>query len=262
MKKSRLAIVLTLVAFLIVFTNTIIISNPSGAPSGRTNSPADGATCNSGGCHGGTPSTSTTILSSNIPANGYTANTSYTFTVTVPGINNKGFEVSPQKNDGTLVGTLTAGTGNHLVATKYVTQSSTKSSNPGVWTFKWKSPAQGSGDVNFYGCFVNGRFSELITQVLAVKENVSASITDIAEQSIQVFPNPINGDFNIYLNNISSDKLTVEIYDLSGKKVAQVYNGSFTNIVPVHGYNLNNGMYILNISTGNKTYCKRIVINN
>ncbi len=262
MKKSTLCITSTLIAFLIIFSHTILISNPTGAPSGRTNSPADAATCNEGGCHGGAASTTSTILTHNIPTGGYIANTTYTFTVKVPGTHFKGFEISPQKNDGTILGTLTAGSGTHLVANKYITHSSAKSSNPAVWTFTWKSPAQGTGDVNFYGSFVNGQFDEMINQVLTVKENVAASISDIAEQSIQIFPNPGNGNFNIYLNNIATAPLNIDLYDIGGKKVAQIYNGNFSPIVSMHHLNLTNGMYILHISAGDNTYCKRLVINN
>ncbi|MDZ4756993.1 MAG: T9SS type A sorting domain-containing protein [Bacteroidota bacterium] len=39
-----------------------------------------------------------------------------------------------------------------------------------------------------------------------------------------MFPSPSNGNFNIYLNNISAEKLYIDMYDLNGKKVTQVYN--------------------------------------
>jgi len=262
MKKRTLALTTSLIAFLSIFSYTILISNPTGAPDGRTNSPADGATCNDGGCHGATLSTSTTILSSNIPANGYAPNTSYTFTVKVPGTSKKGFQVSPQKTDGTLVGTLTAGSGSQVNSSKYITHTAAKSSNPATWTFTWKSPAAGAGDVNFYGSFVNGQFNELFTQLLTVKENTATAIASITEQSIQIFPSPSNGNFNIDIGNISAERLIINLYDLNGKKVAQVYNGNFANIIPFQNSSLNDGMYLLNIETGNASYSKRIIINN
>ena len=137
--KKNVLFAFTVSAVLLLNSN-VLKSNPSGAPAGRTNSPSDGATCNSSGCHGGVLSTSTNILTNNIPAAGYTGGNSYTFTVTIPGTNRKGFEVSPQKADGTVLGTLTAGTSNRILSSTYVTHNSAKSGNPGVWSFTWKAP--------------------------------------------------------------------------------------------------------------------------
>ena len=75
---------------------------PGAAPAGYTGSPSDGHNCTS--CHGGTATTATGILSSNIPMAGYTPGASYTITVTLTGPGAKGFEVSPQNASGTLLG--------------------------------------------------------------------------------------------------------------------------------------------------------------
>lgn len=261
MKKS-FTIAALLTVLLYILGTSISISEPNGAPVGRTNSPFDGASCNDGGCHNATLKTSTTILSSNVPTKGYTPGNTYTFTVSVPGADRKGFQVSPQKNDGTLLGTLTAGTGSHLVgSSKYITHNSAKSGNPATWTFTWKSPAQGTGDVNFYGAFANGRFTETITQVLTIKEDISTSINEIAEKNISVSPNPTQGTINIQLGNISSEKLNINLYNLEGKLVTSLYQGIFT---PSMSFNhpIENGVYLLNIITDHHSYTKKLIVNN
>jgi|WetSurMetagenome_2_1015567.scaffolds.fasta_scaffold25403_2 hypothetical protein len=127
---------------------------PSGAPAGYTGSPGDGSNCTS--CHGGTATTATGIITSNIPAAGYTPGTSYTITATVTGSGNKGFEISPQNTAGTLLGSLTAGSNNHVTGTKYVTHNAAISTTPAVWSFTWTAPAAGTGAVTFYGAFAQG----------------------------------------------------------------------------------------------------------
>ncbi len=146
---------------------------PSGAPAGNTGSPGDGQSCTS--CHGGTATTVTGYITSDIPTSGYTAGTTYNLTVTVPGATNlrKGFEVSPQNATGTQLGTLIAGTGNHLTGgTKYVTHSSGSMANPAVWSFQWTAPASGTGTVTFYGAFC---VSEPVTQLSTLVVNESAA---------------------------------------------------------------------------------------
>jgi hypothetical protein len=125
MKKSVLQL-LSVAAIVIFMTarTTTGFAYPGGSPAGYTGSPGDTHSCTS--CHNGSSSTVSGWITSTIPANGYTAGTTYTLTVTVTGTtsNRKGFEVSPQNASGTQPGTLLAGTSNPLTGgTKYVPQS-------------------------------------------------------------------------------------------------------------------------------------------
>jgi hypothetical protein len=151
---------------------------PSGSPSGYTDSPGDGKNCTQ--CHGGSASPVTDWITSDIPAAGYTAGTTYNITVTVSGSGHKGFEVSPQDPSGTQLGTLIAGTGSHLTGgTKYVTQNSDPTSNPATWTFQWTAPSSGTGDVTFYGAFAVSK-NTTKTSTLLVSENLAVPLTVIA----------------------------------------------------------------------------------
>lgn len=154
---------------------------PGGAPAGYTGSPGDGQNCKN--CHGGTATTVAGMITSNIPAAGYTPGASYTITVTVTGSNSKGFEVSPQNASGTLLGTLTAGTGNKLVGSgKYVTQSSASNASTAIWSFGWTAPAAGTGTVTFYGAFTASKpVTKLST--LVVNENAPLTATATATPS-------------------------------------------------------------------------------
>lgn len=135
-------------------------SHTSGSPSARTGSPGDGgATCEN--CHAGpTPTTQVGLITSTIPASGYTAGQTYTITATITrqGHNKFGFEISPQSPAGTLLGTLivTNTTEMQLVGSgKYITHKTAgvSGTNSRSWIFNWTAPAAGNGDVTFYGAF-------------------------------------------------------------------------------------------------------------
>jgi hypothetical protein len=136
-----------------------------GAPAGYTGSPGDGQNCT--GCHLGSASVSSGIITSTVPVSGYVGGTSYTVTVTLTGTGNKGFEISPQDAAGSLKGTLIAGSGQHLTGSgKYITHSTYITSNPAVWTFQWTAPIAGSGDVTLYGAFVNGKLNTILSTLI------------------------------------------------------------------------------------------------
>jgi hypothetical protein len=174
MKKSIYFLLPALVLAFVMFASFGGDENsdyPSGAPAGYTGSPGDGKTCTQ--CHGGSSSNVTGWITSDIPVEGYAPGATYTITVTLTGSGKKGFEVSPQDAAGNLLGTLAAGTSNHLTGSgKYVTQNSGVNSNPATWSFSWTAPAAGTGDVTFYGAFT---VSEPVTKLstLTVSESTS-----------------------------------------------------------------------------------------
>jgi len=147
---------------------------PTGAPAGYTGSPGDGNNCTS--CHGGTATTSLGWITSTIPGTGYVPGTTYQITATnsLSGSGKYGFEVSPQNSSGTLLGTLTAGTGTQLVGSgKYVTHSNATLVN-NSWTFSWTAPTAGTGTVTFYGAFARGKPGPVTLSTLVVNEALSA----------------------------------------------------------------------------------------
>ncbi|MCX6267436.1 MAG: T9SS type A sorting domain-containing protein [Bacteroidetes bacterium] len=172
------------VAFISLIFSTVLNANPSGVPSpyNYTGSPGDTRNCVS--CHGGSALTVTGWITSNIPAQGYTAGSTYTITVTATGTGRKGFELSPQNASGTQLGVLAAGTGSKLVGgTKYVTHTSAGSSTgTSVWSFSWTAPAAGTGTVTFYSAITvaksNTKLTKLIVnEYLVVPLTASANAT-------------------------------------------------------------------------------------
>jgi hypothetical protein len=242
-----------------VFINNPINSSPGGTPGARTGSPGDGGgTCFTSGCHTGAPTETVGILTTNVPAEGYTPNTAYTVTVTLTGTGNKGFQVSPQSQSGALLGSIAAGTGNWVIG-KFVTHSTPKNTATAVWTFQWTAPAKGTGDVNFYGAFAITR-NTTKTQVLKVTEKLGSGIQESDLFSINVFPNPVSNQLNLLFNN-NTKNAVIDLLDLNGKEILhkELNNNTAENAIDVS--TIKEGNYIVKILADNNIYYKKISIN-
>lgn len=172
MKKTFLLLAIVVIA--VVGLTSFETLYPTGAPAGYTGSPGDGQNCTS--CHGGTATSSTGWITSNIPASGYVPGTTYQITATnsLTGSGKFGFEVSPQNASGTLLGTLAAGANCQLVGGgKYVTHTNA-SPSISTWTFNWTAPAAGTGNVTFYGAFARNKPGPVTLSQLVVSEAASA----------------------------------------------------------------------------------------
>lgn len=79
---------------------------------------------------------------------------------------------------------------------------------------------------------------------------------------LQLYPNPSKGQFTVSFNAVSNDDVKVAVYDVSGKKL---FNQNFTNnsLRFNETFNLStlqSGVYIVNISEGNTTVSKKLII--
>ncbi|WP_400081170.1 S8 family serine peptidase [Winogradskyella sp. R77965] len=115
-----------------------------------------------------------------------------------------------------------------------------------------------------------GESSDLQSQdfsIIVTGNNLTLGVdeNDLA-RSLVVYPNPSNGEFTIsFESNLSSsnNNVKVDIYDLQGRLV---YDNNFNNVSSMFNetISLNNaksGVYILNISDGNRATSHKLVIN-
>ena len=185
--------VLLVSAAFILLLSSFAVFYPNGAPAGMTGSPGDGNNCTS--CHGGTATTSTGWITSNIPAGGYIAGQTYQITATnsLTGSGKYGFEVSPQNASGTLLGTLTPGANCKFADgnSKYITHTNA-TSGLNVWTFNWTAPAAGTGNVTFYGAFAKNKPGPVTLSTLVVSEQTAV---------LPGAAGPITGPSSICKNN-------------------------------------------------------------
>jgi hypothetical protein len=244
----------------------------SGAPAGKTGSPADASNCTS--CHSGTPTSQAGLITSTIPVSGYIPGQTYTVTgsVTDATVVKFGFEISPQKTTGTLTGTMirtdathtqfVVGTGN-----KYITHTSVGTSYGGhtaTWSFQWTAPVAGTGNFTFYGAFnltnANNASSgdRTVLSQLAIIENITAGITSLEdESSFSVFPNPASDKVTVNLKK-HNDNASAQLMDINGavvKNIAEI--GSSSNEFNVS--DLPAGTYFLSVYYGETVSTKKVI---
>jgi hypothetical protein len=234
---------------------------PGGAPAGYTGSPFDGKNCTT--CHGGNASNVTDWITSDVPASGYVPGNNYSITVTVTGSGKKGFEVSPQDAAGNLIGTLIAGTGSELTGSgKYITQSSSITSSPAVWTFTWTAPVAGTGDVVFYGAFALSTSTTKLSTLTIPEGTVGISDKGNTSVSGSVSPNPAGSTFTLSLAGLTPGNLLVRIVNTSGKVVYsdnyQVAGTTWSTPINLSGQAA--GLYFVETKLGNSVKTFKLIL--
>ncbi len=90
----------------------------------------------------------------------------------------------------------------------------------------------------------------------------SSNETFVDNNKVSIYPNPNNGTFNVEMNNITSNQVTVLVYDMSGKRLyAQIYNTTekyFNRLIELKG--LSPGFYVVTAIDGEKKSSKKIII--
>jgi PKD repeat protein len=80
--------------------------------------------------------------------------------------------------------------------------------------------------------------------------------------SVNVFPNPNNGSFNVQINSTSSDAIQIQLIDLQGRVILDrnigSVNGVHTENIEVE--NLSKGIYILKTGNDMQSETTRVVI--
>jgi len=107
----------------------------------------------------------------------------------------------------------------------------------------------------------------LVTYVDSVRSTPSAINNNslIVSDNLNVFPNPAHDIVNISFDLFSNSDIEIDIYNLSGIKVANNKMGMHMpdriNIeMNLRNYGLNNGIYFLKIVSGNQHVMKKVVL--
>jgi len=289
MKKYLLIIPIT-IALAIFFYPTTSNSNATGSVGGKTGSPADGGNdCR--GCHTDAQQGQGATITTDIPSTGYIAGNTYNITAKIlvgaalqdP----KGFEVTCEENTtNTKAGVF--GTPD-LINTQFTNNSNAVThtaagNSQNTWDFTWEAPIAGTGDITFYGAFIeamspigNNQGDLFNEATLTFNESPPISTSNFScEQG-----NCISDDFGQYttladceadcgvttINNMSSknqiifnsitktveslDKKEISVYSLEGKLVLSS-NKKYTSLS-----HLSNGIYIIKSENKNQ----KIILN-
>jgi hypothetical protein len=265
MRKSRLLFFagLTLVG---VFTLGNLNSQPTGSPARATGGPAEGgATCAQGGCHGGTATTVTDRITTDIPAEGYTPGTTYNITVSFSGSGRKGFMFSAQNASGEFKGTPISGSGSKIVFTNYITHSSAISGQNATWTFQWTAPSAGTGAVNLYGAFAITT-ANTAKQMITVAEKVSTGINEAAKEiALTSYIDNSDKTLNIAFNLKQQSNVNITLVNYNGQNCGQLHVGNLSagqQKLTSSTQHLKAGIYFIQTQVGEQTYFQKVLITN
>ena len=260
---------LALISFSLIF-----MSNRSGRTSTFGN-PATGApgengqTCGSFGCHASgafDPAVTLSLLDdSGTAVDAYKPGQSYTINMLIETTGMPagfGFQmVSLKDSDDTGVNTF----GDFpdkvqdavALGRQYVEQSNIINTNE--ISMSWTAPVSGTGDVTFYaiGNAVNANGNSggdgVARAQLSFSEDATSSSTDLIEELVTIFPNPVSNILNV---ETAGNLLSTEIYNLNGQLLLK----SNDNKIDVS--QLSSGLLILRITDlDNQVHISRIYKN-
>ena len=283
-------VLITISTFFALILSSVILTSSShenhvayskklnGAPGGKAGDRASSFTdCTD--CHSGSATTVGNMITSNIPASGYVAGTTYSITATIvqTGIVKFGFEISPQSSTGSMRGTLAITSTQTQLKTafscSYVTHTSSGNSGSGskTWSFNWTAPATGLGPVTFYGAFVaadnDGSESgdDIYLSTYAVSENLTTNVdASSPDVNLNVYPNPVTDNIHVNYFLKSSQHITISIMDINGQ-ISEIF---FTGIqdagtnelnIPLH-QKYPSGIYFLQIKSNEFIVNKRLIV--
>lgn len=109
----------------------------------------------------------------------------------------------------------------------------------------------------------NAQFHNDITPFMATSYVVSGIEDVLVAESFKLFPNPTSGAVNVELELLSTEKVSLDIYDIVGKAVyaedfGTIPAGYSTKALNVD--NLNDGIYIMNVNIGGNTIVSKFVV--
>jgi len=97
---------------------------------------------------------------------------------------------------------------------------------------------------------------------LCVQGSLSVDEFNDAITSFTVYPNPNNGSFNIKLNTLTNNDITISVFDIRGRSVYNnIFKGSPTFKETINLDNVQSGMYLLQVSDGFNNQTKKVIIN-
>lgn len=99
----------------------------------------------------------------------------------------------------------------------------------------------------------NSSSTEVFYDNISLVEDQTASIDDKLKDRISIFPNPTNGAVNI---SPSDEIMSIEVYDLAGKKVSTLNDVS--NFIDVSHFN--KGVYIMEFQLQKGQVTKKLII--
>ncbi|MCX7985625.1 MAG: T9SS type A sorting domain-containing protein [Bacteroidales bacterium] len=97
------------------------------------------------------------------------------------------------------------------------------------------------------------------------KKSATAVEQTISNSTFEVFPNPFDNQVTLRIKLANTSKLTIELYDLSGKLIHSFYKhhrftaGEQDLVLSTEKFRLQNSYYYLKISDGKQTWIEKVI---
>jgi spore coat protein A len=94
-------------------------------------------------------------------------------------------------------------------------------------------------------------------------EGIATSLKTSDKSSYKLYPNPFAAETDLQYRTTEAAKVTVQLYDLQGRLVKDIYTGNVTageHNQTIDGKELSNGLYMCEIRINGETYRERLVL--
>ncbi|MCK5789063.1 MAG: Omp28-related outer membrane protein, partial [Chlamydiia bacterium] len=108
----------------------------------------------------------------------------------------------------------------------------------------------------------DNEFGYKATAQFSYDELMGVSQTTL-DNDVTIYPNPITSNAQIEFNLIEQSEVTIDIYNILGKKIQQLQDGTMASglqKVQINTDNLDGGIYFVNITINNNTISKKVNI--
>ena len=111
---------------------------------------------------------------------------------------------------------------------------------------------------------IKANFINLLKNPLSIKTDVAVNnYSQLKFELYQNFPNPFNPSTQIKFSLPEASKVTLNVYNIIGQRIANLVNeslGAGLHKVTFNGFNLPTGIYIYKLSTNNSVKIKKMML--
>lgn len=124
----------------------------------------------------------------------------------------------------------------------------------------WNSAYPYAVGPTFYGTVQASEVTSINEQTTVYNSTTGISAADFANLNVEAYPNPATDFVAVQISGLIRDNITVKLFDMSGREVANTVLSAGTTIAFVDTRTLYSGQYILQLSNTENVYTTKVLI--